>query len=58
MMLQTLSTPLKRGLSSASTRALSSFQLPALSFDVAALEPVISAEIMTIHHTVRRGEEG
>jgi superoxide dismutase len=31
---------------------MSSFKLPELSFDVMALEPVISGEIMSIHHQV------
>lgn len=56
MMLKTLlSAPMKRSAAAkaqTATRAMSStFQLPELTFDVAALEPIISKEIMTIHHS-------
>ena len=34
-----------------SSRAFSKFKLPDLSYDYGALEPVISAEIMQLHHS-------
>lgn len=40
-----------RANASASRRVMSSFKLPDLPYDYAALEPVISGEIMQIHHT-------
>jgi superoxide dismutase len=49
MMLRTISSVPR---AAASSRAMSSFKLPELSFDVMALEPVISGEIMSIHHQV------
>mmetsp|Transcript_29568 Transcript_29568/g.49943 ORF Transcript_29568/g.49943 Transcript_29568/m.49943 type:complete len:233 (+) Transcript_29568:70-768(+) len=53
LLLKTFSAPAKRVAMSVSTssRAMSSFQLPDLSYDVSALEPAISAQIMNIHHS-------
>jgi Fe-Mn family superoxide dismutase len=49
MMIKTLSTPAKRVISS--SRAMSTFKLPDLKYDVSALEPIVSAQIMSIHHS-------
>jgi len=54
LMLRTAASGLRRG-AIAATRAtgtrFASYSLPALPYDVTALEPVVNTEIMTLHHT-------